>query len=182
MYRVKLDEVGHERLRGLTHQRSLAPRTRTRLEMVRLSDAGWSHPKIAGHLRQHPQTVRHWIKVFLLDGFAGLDDLPYPGQPSAITPDILEAVRQWIEKAERTWSAGQIADEVVQVYGIRRSVGQWRRLLRREKLAYKRTSRHLKHKQNQEQVATKKAELEALEKRGSPVRSTSRTWTKRASP
>lgn len=172
MYRVQFDDPARQELIRRAHQVKIAPRTRDRLEMLRLSDAGWSIPKIAVHLCTHEQTVRRWIKVFLLKGFEALVDPPRPGKRSAITPDILAAARGWIEQADRTWSAGQIAEEVAQVYGIRRSVDQWRRLLRREKLAYKRTSRHLKHKQHPEQVATKQTELLALEKRGSPARST----------
>ena len=66
--------------------------------------------------------------------------------------------------------AGQIGDEVAQVSGLRRGAKHWRHLLRREKTAYKRPSRNLKHKQNQEQVATKQAELETLQQRGTPPR------------
>ena len=96
MYRVHLDEEARQELNRRTHQPNLAPRTRDRLEMLRLSDAGWSIPKIARCLGCHEQTVRHWIKVFLLEGFDALVDLPRPGKPSAITQDILTAVRQWM--------------------------------------------------------------------------------------
>lgn len=170
MYRIQFDDEARQELNRRAHQPGIAPNTRDRLEMLRLCDAGWSIPKIAVHLSYHEQTVRHWIKVFLLQGFDALVDAPRPGKPSAITPEIRAAVRQWIEKADRIWSAGQIAEEVVRVYGIRRSAKHWRHLLRREKLAYKRTSRNLKHKQNPEQVATKQAELEALQKRGIKAR------------
>jgi transposase len=182
MYRVQFDDQTRQELNRRAHQPGIAPTTRDRLEMLRLSDAGWSIPKIAGHLGNHEQTVRRWIKVFLLEGFDALVDPPRPGKPSAVTPEILGAVRAWIEKGDRVWSAGQIAEEVVGVYGLRRSAKHWRHLLRREKLAYKRTSRNLKHKQDPEQVATKHTELEALQKKGKPGRLTSPLKTKRASP
>jgi len=172
MYRVQLDDTARHELIRRAHQPKVAPSTRDRLEMLRLSDAGWSIPKIGVHLSSHEQTVRRWIKVFLREGFDALVDPPRPGKPSAITPEILAAVDQWIAKADRTWSARQIAEEVAQVYALGRSPKQWRRVLRREKLGYKRTSRNLKHKQDPAQVATKKAELEALEKRGTRARST----------
>lgn len=173
MYRVVFDEDARQELIRRAHYPKIKPRTRDRLEMLRLSDAGWSIPKIARHIHQHEQTVRHWIKVFLLEGFDALVDVPRPGKPSAITPEILAQVRGWIEKGDRIWSAGQIAAEVDRLYGIRRSLDQWRRLLHRQKLAFKRTSRHLKHKQDSEQVAKKKAQLQALQKRGTPERLTS---------
>lgn len=182
MYRVQFDDDARQELIRRTHLPQIAPNTRDRLEMLRLSDAGWSIPKIARHLRCHEQTVRRWIKTFLLDGFDALVDPPRPGKPSAITPEIRAAVREWIQKGDRTWNASQIADEVARVYGIVRSVDHWQRLLRQEKLAYKRTSRHLKHKQDPVEVATKQTELEALEKRGSPGRSTCALKMKPALP
>jgi transposase len=182
MYRVQFDEETRQELIRRAHQPNVAPSTRDRLEMLRLSDAGWSIPKIARHLRNHEQTVRRWIKTFLLEGFEALVDPPRPGKPSAITPEILAAVRGWIEKGDRTWNAGQIADEVARVFGVRRSVDRWQRLLHRANLGYKRTSRHLKHKQDPVAVAAKRTELEALEKRGSPGRSMCATRTKPALP
>lgn len=182
MYRVIFDEDARRELIRRAHHPEITPRTRDRLEMLRLSDAGWSIPKIARHLRQHEQTVRYWIKAFLLGGFDALVDLPHPGKPSAITSEILAQVRQWIQKGDRIWSAGQIAEEVARLYGIRRSVDQWRRLLQREKLGYKRTSRHLKHKRDQEQFDDKKAQLETLQKRGTLGRSTCAPKTKPALP
>jgi transposase len=170
MYRVQFDDETRQELNRRAHQPGIAPNIRDRLEMLRLSDAGWSLPKSAVHLSYHEQTVRRWIKVFLLQGFDALVDPPRPGKPSAITAEMLAAVRGWLVKADRIWSAGQIAEEVARVYGIRRASKHWRHLLRREKLAYKRTSRNLKHKQNQEQVAPKQAELLALQKRGSVAR------------
>jgi transposase len=182
MYRVQFDEEARQELNRRAHQPGIAPTTRDRLEMLRLSDAGWSIPKIAKHLHRHEQTVRHWIKVFLLKGFDALREEPRPGKPSAVTAEILTAVRAWIEKGDRIWSAEQIAEEVARVYGLRRSAKQWRRLLRREQMAYKRTSRNLKHKQDPVAVATKQTELEALEKRGTPGNWTSAMKMKPGSP
>jgi transposase len=132
--------------------------------MVRLSDAGWSVPRIARHLHFHEQTVRAWIKAYLAGGLDALNDRPHVGQASAITPDILAQVRQWTQTDERTWNAPQVADQVEQVFGLRRSVPQWRRLLRRDGLTYKRTRRSLKHKQTPELVARKRSDLETLKK------------------
>ena len=49
MYRVRLDEAARQQLQRRAHTPGVMPRTRDRLEMVRLSDAGWSVPKIACH-------------------------------------------------------------------------------------------------------------------------------------
>jgi transposase len=164
MYRVSLTEEQRQELHRRIRQAHQAARTRERLEMVRLSEAGWSVPRIALHLQQHEQTVRRWIKTYLSDGFDALCDQPHTGQKSAITKDILAQVRAWLAQGEWTWNAVQIAQEVAQRYGMRRSPRQWRQLLRRENLSYKRTKRTLRHKQKPEEVAAKRADLETLEK------------------
>lgn len=169
MYRVHLEEATHEELNRRAHQPNIAPRTRDRLEMVRLSAAGWSIPQIAGHLHYSDICVRRWIKTYLKDGFDALNDKPHLGQKSALTPPILAALREEIHKGERIWTARQVAEWLLEHYQIRRSTSQLRRLLRRERLRYKRTTRTLKHKQNQQQVAAKRTELDALEKGGSPL-------------
>jgi hypothetical protein len=46
MYRITLTDEQRRELRAHTRQTGLAPSTRDRLEMVRLSDAGWSVPRI----------------------------------------------------------------------------------------------------------------------------------------
>lgn len=164
MYRIRLTEQQQQELHQRAHQPTVAPRTRDRLEMIRLSDKGWSAPKIAVHLNQHKQTVRYWIKAFLQGGFDALSEKPHTGQKSAVTPDILATVRQWLTAGDRTWNARQIAVEVNARYGVLRSRQQWRRLLRRDDLTYKRTRRSLRHKQNPVQVAQKTAELADLKK------------------
>lgn len=165
MYRVHLNEDQQAELHRRAHQRQVAPRVRDRLEMVRLSHLGWSVPKIAVHLGQHEQTVRAWIKVFGEGGFDALRDKPHTGKKSAVTADMLAAVQEWLSADNRAWSARQIAEEVHARFGILRSPAQWRRLLRRQHLTYKRTKRTLRHKQNGAEVAAKTAEIAAL-KRG----------------
>src|SRR5947209_16202140 len=104
MYRITLtDEQRHE-VRRRTRQADLAPSTRDRLEMVRLSDAGWSVPRIARHLGQHEQTVRAWIKAFLDGGFDALPNKPRGGKQSALTASMLESVRVVVATGERTWT------------------------------------------------------------------------------
>lgn len=169
MYRVHLDEHTRQELNRRAHQPGIAPRTRDRLEMVRLSDVGWSVPHIARHLSSSEIRVRHWIKTYLRASFDGLPDKPHVGQKSALTPEILTALRAEIAKGERIWTARQVSEWLWEHHQIRRCPGWLRRVLKREGLRYKRTTRTLKHKQNPEQVAAKRTELESLEKRGSPA-------------
>ena len=165
MYRIHLTEQQKNEMHQRMHSPTLAPRMRERLEMIRLSDKGWSVPKIAVHLDQHQQTVRHWVKAFQTGGFGTLADKPHTGKKSAITPQVLDAVREWLTAGKQTWNARQIAAEVTAQYGIVRSLDHWQRALRKQGLTYKRTRRSLRHKQNAAQVAQKTEELDTL-KRG----------------
>ena len=182
MYRVRLTNAQRAELQRRTRQAGVAPSTRDRLEMVRLSDAGWSVPRIARHLGQHEQTVRSWIKAFLAGGFDGLPNKPRGGKHSALTPAMLDAVRTEVATTQRTWTAGQLAEWVAEQYGVRLSAGRMRFHLRRAKLSYKRTSRRLKHKQKPEEVAAKKAPLPPLEKKVIPTCSISAIATKLVLP
>src|SRR4051795_9249797 len=65
MYRVQLTDAQHAELERRAHDPRTKPRTRDRLEMVRLAHAGWSVPKTARHFRCHEETVGPWIKAFL---------------------------------------------------------------------------------------------------------------------
>jgi transposase len=164
MYRIRLDAAARQELHRRTHEPGVMPRTRDRLEMVRLSDAGWSIPKIAQHLQVSEKRVRFWVKAYLSGGLDALPDKPHVGQTSALSSAILEAVRAEVRKGERTWSASQLSEWIVQHHGVHLS-GPWLgRLLRRAKLSYKRTSRTLSHKRDPEELAQKSLALQALEK------------------
>jgi transposase len=137
------------------------------MEMVRLSDAGLSVPQIARLVQISEEQVRYWVKRFLAGGFDALPDAPHRGQTSALSPAILESVRAELRQGGRTWTAQQIADWIAEVHGVRRSADRVGRMLRRARITYKRTHRHLKHKQQPAAVAAKREALAALEKRGS---------------
>src|ERR671932_1033847 len=107
MYRIALTDEQRQELRPRTHQAGITPTIRDRLEMVRLSDAGWSLPTIARHLGQHEQTVRAWIKAFLDGGFDALPNKPRGGKASALTLPMLDTGRTEVAKGEHTWTAAQ---------------------------------------------------------------------------
>jgi transposase len=178
MYRVILTDEQRAELNRRAHLPDVAPSTRDRLEMVRLSDAGWHIPQIARHLGQHEQTVRFWIKAFRTASFDALTNKARGGSVSALTPAIVEAVRQELGKAERTWNAQQIAEWIAEKFGVCVKAGQVRRKLRQAHLSYKRTARSLHHKQKPEQVEAQKEALDALQKGAMPAKWTSAISTK----
>lgn len=167
MYRVTLTEEQQAELQRQTRLPGLPRRPRDRLEMVRLSAAGFSVPWIARHFQVQEATVRHWIKQFLAQGdFAALSDQPHRGQTSQLTPTLLAALRAELAATERTWTAPQLAHWLTEQHGVELSADHLGFLLRRAGLSYKRTERSLRHQQDPVQVATKQAELHALEKGG----------------
>ena len=164
LIRVRLTEEQRQELARRTGAKDLMPRTRDRLEMVRLADAGWLAPQIAAHLRRSPRRVRFWLRRFLEGGFDALPDQPHPGQQSQLTPALLAALREEVEQGERTWTASQLADWLAEHHGLRLSPQHLGALLRRAGFSYRRTQRTLKHKQDPEQVQRKREELQELEK------------------
>jgi transposase len=172
MYRVRLTDTQRAELQRRAHAQGVMPRTRDRLEMVRLSDAGWSVPQIAAHLGIHEQRVRHYIQAFLAHGFDALPDRPHLGQRSALTPAMEEAIRQELRQSERTWTAAQLADRVAERFDVRFTPDHLARRLKRARITYKRTGRSLKHKRKPAEVEQKAAEMATHEKRGTRARST----------
>ena len=64
MIRIHLEPSTRDELQSL-RRKPLPPKVRDRIEMLTLADAGWSAPKIAGHLGHCGQTVRDLLKDFL---------------------------------------------------------------------------------------------------------------------
>jgi transposase len=166
LYRVHLSDEERQELQRRARTLGVRPRTRDRLEMVRLSAAGWSVPQIARHLGMCEKSVRSWLRTFLEEGFDALLDQPPTGRTSRLTPAIREAVRQEFAKGDRTWTAQQVAEWIAERFGMAVSLSHLRRLLRRWKLSYKRTTRSVKHKQKPAEVAAQQTALEGEEKRG----------------
>jgi transposase len=166
MYRVCLTDEQRLELRRRTHAPAVAPRTRDRLEMVRLADQGFTIPHIARILTISEPRVHHWIKQFLDGGFDALPDPPHLGQRSALTLEILQALDEEIARGQQTWTAAQCAEWIAERFGVLRTPAHLRRFLRRSRLSYKRTHRSLKHKQDPAAVQAAQETLAALEKRG----------------
>lgn len=168
MYRVHLTEQQREELQRRTRAATIKPRTRDRLEMVRLADAGWRIPQIARHLRVSPQRVRVWMKRFLEEGWDALPDRPHRGRPPRWTPAVEAAVRQELAKGDRTWTVGQLAEWLAAEHGVCLSRSRLGVVLRAAGLSCRRTQPDLGHQQDLEAVAVAAADLQTLEKGGTP--------------
>lgn len=168
MYRVHLTEEQREELKRRTRDAEIKPRTRDRLELIRLLDAGWSIPRASKHLRMSPRRARHWVRRYLEGGFDALPDQPHLGRTSQLTPRLLELVREELAKGGRTWTARQIAAWLEAEHEVRLSRDHLGSLLRRAKLSPRRTELDLGHKQDPAEVAERTADLQTLEKGATP--------------
>ena len=166
MIRVELTAAQREELRARTRAPGIAPRTRDRLEMVRLSDAGWTIPRIARHLGCHEQTVRKYVKAFLVAGFAALPDRSRPGRPPLVTEDHLRALEALLDAGGRTWTTRQLVEWLARERGVRVHPDHLSRLLHARRFGWQRTATSAAHKRRDEAAyAAKVAELGALKKR-----------------
>jgi transposase len=141
--------------------------TRDRLEMVLLSAAGWSPPRIAQHLGRHPHTVRAALQGFAACGTPAL----YPDRPgpepdrarrAAITAKLTEFLQQ-----DRTWTSRQLAEALGRDIGI--GPRQTLRYLALLKAGYRRTAPSVRHKQDPHKVQRAQRVLDGLKKKSRPA-------------
>ena len=164
MYRVLLTTEQIAELNRLCRDPNTKPPTRGRLEMLRLAHAGWSIPQIARHFQVTESRVRHWVKAFLADGFAALENKKSPGPKRKLTPEIIAHLRQVVGQDGRTWTAPQVMDWLQQHYGLVVNRTWLCEVMNQNGMRYKRTTRTVRHKQKPEQVAQRKADLLTLKK------------------
>jgi putative transposase len=179
MIHVRLSDEDRSAVQRLRRDRTLAPAERDRVEMVLLSAAGWSPPRIAHHLSCHAKTVRLVLLRFSDHGVASLHRRrPGPPPDAARRAQVTTALDALLDQ-DRTWTAAQLA-AALRDQGIALSTRQTRKYLQ-PLAAWRRTARTLRHKQSPEQVAQATAELDTLKRGRSATRSGSSTWTNAAS-
>jgi transposase len=167
MIRIHLDEAQQAQLVSLRRS-ALPPRVRDRLEMVLLSQAGWSPPRIAQHLNCFPQTVRNLLHDFQQRGSAAFYPAKTgPAPDTARRERILGLLRSWLAE-DRTWTAAQLAD-ALRPQGIDVGGRQVRRYLKLFKARYRRTASTLHHKQDPAKVQRAKVTLHSLKKKPRPA-------------
>jgi putative transposase len=180
MIRVRLTPEQRDVVQTLRREPTLRPSERDRVEMVLLSAAGWSPPRIARHLVCHPATVRQALKRFAADGTASLPwRRPGPPKDAARRRQVTAALDRLLGQ-ERTWTAAQLA-EALQADGIALSTRQTRKYLKLLGARWRRTVSTLRHKQDPARVERAERVLANLKKSPPPGSSVSRTSTSAAS-
>jgi hypothetical protein len=134
-------------VQALRHDRTLRPAERDRVEMILLSAAGWSPPRIGRYLECHPATVRQTLKRFGADGPVALRwRQPGPPKDTARRQRVCGALDRLLDQ-DRTWTAAQLA-AALRAEGIALSTRQTRKYLKLLDARWRRTVSTLKHKQD----------------------------------
>jgi transposase len=146
MIRTKRDDATREQLQAL-RRNPMPPKARDRLEMVLLSDAGWSAPRIAAHLDYCGQTVRDTLRAFLARGIDALYPFRTGPGPDVDHRDRVSGELKRLLAGDRTWTSRQLAGALAE-RGIAMGARQVRRHLKRLGARYRRTAPTLKHKRD----------------------------------
>lgn len=116
-------------------RRSEESRYDHRLHGILLVCSGRSCYEVARLLGHSPRTIQSWVRRFERSGFAGLEDTPRPGRPSALG----EGVRQWVAQdlrrsprefgyVQNLWDGKLLSHHLARQYRIRLGERQCRRL------------------------------------------------------
>src|SRR5436190_15529458 len=109
MIHIQLDDTTRTELQSL-RRTQLAIAVRDRLEMLFLSDAGWSPPRIAAHLDYDPQTIRKVLRGWRQRGQAILSRAkPGPAPDTARRDTVLGHLTDLLGQ-DRTYPRAQLAD------------------------------------------------------------------------
>lgn len=163
MIHTQLDDASRAELQSLRCT-ALAAAVRDRLEMLFLSDAGWSPPRIAAHLGYDPQTVRKVLHGWRQYGRAILFPAkPGPEPDTARRDRILSHLTDLLGQ-DRTWTSAQLA-EALRSHGWTLGSRQVRRYLHQLQAGYRRTASTLEHKQDPAQLERAKSVLGNLKKK-----------------
>jgi putative transposase len=163
MIHIQLDNATRTELQSLRCT-TLAAAVRDRLEMLFLSDAGWSPPRIAAHLGYDPQTVRKILHGWRRHGRAILFPAKPGPEPDTARRDRILGHLTDLLGQDRTWTSAQLA-EALHEHGVTLGGRQVRRYLHQLQAGYRRTASTLQHKQDPAKVERAKTVLEGVKKK-----------------
>ncbi len=163
MIRTHLDDAARDRLNSL-RRTDLPAKVRDRVEMVALSDAGWSPPKIADHLGYCAHSVRGLLKDFAARGTDALSPRRTGPVPDTVRREkVTDALRRLLSE-DRTWTSRQLS---AALHEQRLAIGprQVRRYLAALDAGYRRTATTVGHKQDPARAARAGKVLDGLKKK-----------------
>jgi transposase len=163
MIHIHLNDSTRTELQALRRQ-TLPPKVRDRLEMVFLSDSGWTVPRIAAHLGCCAATVRAVLRDFRQRGPQALSPRRPGPAPNWARRQYLHDRLTELLRQPRTWTSRQLS-EAFAAEGVALSPRQLRRYLRQRGAGYRRTASTVRHKQDPAKAAHAKQVLDNLQRR-----------------
>ena len=163
MIRIQLTPDSLSRVRGLRQDSTLRPAERDRVEMVLLSNSGWSAVSIGSHLGYCTTTVRRVLHQFQSEGTEAIRHRRRGPAPDTDRRLRIQAQLNQLLSEERTWSSRQLS-AALSDRGVTLSPRSVRRYLRQMNARYIRSCRTLRHKQDSVKVERSRNSLAKLKK------------------
>ena len=151
------------------YRKTKLPRVRTRAQMILLSaEQGLKAEEIAAIVRESAVTVLTWLKRYLAEGIAGLQDAPRAGRNTTVTEEFRKCLLENVRRRPRSlglafsmWTLQRLADYLAEKTGIRVSDETIRRELAKEDIVFSRPQHTISSPDPEYQI--KKRRLKKLE-------------------
>ncbi len=157
-----------DEVEALLRQRTLQPRVRERLEMVKARGLGADLASIARWCGRGTRRVRYWLERYSTGGSAALRDAPRSGRPPRADAAYLQALEAAVTTPPRelglgfdVWTSARLSTYVAEKTGVHLAAGWLRALLNQHGFVVGRPKHTLKHLQDPVAVAACTAELAA---------------------
>ncbi len=114
---IRLTEQEDNRLREIEQDPYLKPKVRLRAQVLRLSHRGYNMEAIASYTGRSTSSVGRDLDRWEERGMEGLADGTAPGNP----PRVSGRMRAFMEEKlseERTWNATQLAEALLERFGL----------------------------------------------------------------
>jgi transposase len=160
-------------MEAMLRQTDLKPRVRERVEMVKAVALGQDLRSIGAWSGRTAESVRYWLRRYLLAGLAGLADAPRPGRPARADTAYHLALEQALDRSPReagllfdVWTSERLSAYLAEQTGVRIAPSWLRTLLYQHTFRCGRPKHSMRHLRNPDEVAACQAELAEAEKKG----------------
>lgn len=171
-----ISEGQRQEVETLLRQRTLSPRVRERLEMVKAVALGYDLEAIVGWTGRSPGRIQHWVQRFVTIGVAGLADHPRAGRPPKADAAYRRALAAAVTAGPRAcggdfdvWTTPRLSAYLAEQTGVTVAPGWLRTLLGREDFSWGRPKHTVKHLQDPQEVAACREVLAEVGEKGAPA-------------
>ena len=152
-------------LRHLRQDATLTPAERHRVAVILCSHQGEMLRELAADLGYRYDTVRLWLQAWTTRGVDFVRHRPTGPPPDQTRrQQVTTALAQLLQVPDRTWTSAQLAQGLADVHDIQLSAPQCRKYLQAMGAIWRRTQASRQRRQDPQQVAQARAELQALKK------------------